>query len=251
MKRQRIFGQATWLTFALCAITLGATLLPHRARSPIALGQTVKAPLRVLIIGGSAALGWKDTGWMDWKRGWQGGYLVRSFHELSHQTQQDFVVFDKAIPGLNGTLLATRFGGRYEAWLKTIHPNFVVISWGMMNDTRPHTPMATFTRAIQTEIREALQQHAEVLVVTPPITTASYTLYQTEEPAYVAAEVLAARSLHDTRVHVIDLFNQMKATIAARGTSYRKYEGDVIHPNALGHLLASQLLVPQLKPIVT
>lgn len=232
---------------AFCAAFCGQIhLLGGATKSALAAATRPTVAKRVLIIGGSAALGWKDYGWLAWKQGWQGGYLIRAFALLAQQTGTRYQVFDKAIPGLNATLLATRYPGRYDAWLTEIHPDIVVIAWGIMNDTRPRTPLAVFARCIDSEIAQARATGARVWVVTPPITSASYTLYKTTEPRYIQAEVNVAESFRDPNVSVFDLFHRMQGYIQSTGTSYRRYEGDVIHPNPIGHQLAGSLLAAEI-----
>ena len=197
---------------------------------------------RVLIVGGSAALGWKDDGWRAWRTGWHGGYIERAISVLARSRGEKYDVQNISIPGLNATLLATRFKGRYEASLASFHPDIVVISWGLMNDIRPRTPFGELSKRLSQEIHEARTNGAAVYVVTPPITTASYTFYRDIEPTYVKTVLNTARTCRESEVHVVDLFHTMERFVESSGVSYKAYEGDALHPNHQGHVLAGDLL---------
>lgn len=190
--------------------------------------------LRVLTIGGSVAHGWKAP---------QGkGYLQLAFNQLSNNTAADYKVYDRTIVGANGTQLATIYKGRYETWLNGVQPDVVVISWGLLNDAHPNTPLNTFQTYMKQEIQQALAHHAVVFVVTPPVTKASYTQFKVQEAAYAEAEVTAAESLHNPNVYVFHVFSEMKQYLADHQQTYVPYMGDGWHPNAAGHQLAGQLL---------
>ncbi len=189
----------------------------------------------VMAIGGSVAYGWVDPH--------GGGYLKRAFATLSQKAKRNYVFDNKAIIGANSTQLnITLYKGRYTGWLNTVKPQVVVISWGLLNDCYPKTPFATFDATIHHEIAAALRQKAVVLMVTPPVTKASYTQYLTLEPKYVNSEVYVADSFNSPNVVVFDVFNQMKAYLAEHHLSYVPYEFGGWHPNAKGHELAGSLL---------
>jgi acyl-CoA thioesterase-1 len=88
----------------------------------------------------------------------------------------------------------------------------------------------------------ALDRHAVVLIVTPPVTKASYTQYRTVEPLYLNNEMQVARSFHSPNVFVFDVFDQMKAYLVAHHQTYVPYMADGWHPNTRGHALAGRLL---------
>ncbi len=190
---------------------------------------------RVMAIGGSVAYGWVDPH--------GGGYLKRAFVTLSQRAKRNYIFNNKAIIGANSTQLnITLYKGRYTSWLDTIKPQVVVISWGLLNDCYPKTPFATFDSTIHHEIAKALRHQAVVLLVTPPVTKASYTQYLTLEPKYVNSEVYVADSFNSPNVVVFDVFNQMKAYLTQHHLSYAPFEYGGWHPNAAGHKLAGSLL---------
>lgn len=191
--------------------------------------------IRVMTIGGSIAHGWKDPS--------GSGYLHRTFETLTNQTSATYEVFDKTIPGANGTQLATMYKGRYEKWLKSVKPQIVVISWGLLNDAGPKTPLTKFKSYIHDEIELALSYHALVFMVTPPVTKATYTQFKTQQPMYVKGEISVAKKFDKSNVYVFNVFSQMKNYLALHHQTYLPYMGDGWHPNTAGHILASHLLV--------
>ena len=204
-------------------------------------------PERVMTIGGSIAKGWMDTGWQNWRKGWHGGYLSRAFTSLSQTTKTRYTIYDRTIVGANARQLATMYAGRYPHWLKSIRPQIVVISWGGLNDALPKTPVGIYRADILSEIRQALAVHAVVLIVTPPITEAALTIYRTAVPFYLNNELSVARSVHSPNVYTFDVFNQMKAYLAAHHLTYRPFMANAWHPNARGHQLAGKLLFQDLS----
>lgn len=193
---------------------------------------------KVMIIGGSVAYGWKDI---------KGeGYLHRAFQSYSRYTNQPYLYFNRAIVGANGHQLATMYKGRYTNWLTTIQPTIVVISWGLLNDALPKTSYSAFAMYLRQEIARALSYHTVVLVVSPPITRATYTQYPVQEVEYNKVEEQVVKSFHNQNVYYIDLLDQMKSYLAMHNQTYKPYEGDGWHPNTRGHILAGQLLAEDL-----
>lgn len=188
-----------------------------------------------MTIGGSVAYGWDDT-----KQG--GGYLARAFRSLSSAGGTRYSIANRAVIGANAIQMATR----YPQWLNAVKPNVVVISWGGLNDAWPRTPLSRYQAEISREIALALQIHAVVLVVTPPVTRATYTRYVLQEPMYLQAETAVARSFHSPNVQVFDVFDQMKAYLRAHHQTYKPYMADGWHPNSAGHILAGRLLFQDL-----
>ena len=192
-------------------------------------------PETVMAIGGSVAYGWVDP------KG--GGYLARAFATMQQKTGRVFHFVNKAIVGANSTQLnITLYKGRYTSWLSQVKPQVTVISWGLLNDCLPNTPLPRFESTIRGEIQKALDRHSVVLMVTPPVTKASYTQYLEKEPVYVNSEVYVADSFDSPNVVTFDLFDQMKAYIAAHNLNYMQFQTDGWHPNAAGHTLAGKIL---------
>ncbi|WP_367306851.1 SGNH/GDSL hydrolase family protein [Alicyclobacillus acidocaldarius] len=192
-------------------------------------------PVVAMGVGGSVAHGWDD------KTG--GGYLVRAFQELTKTGPISFQFINKSIEGYGPTQMAAK----YAEFLSEIHPQVVVISWGMLDDIANKTPIAAFEQAVQSEIRQALAAHADVVVVTPPPTGASYGHDQASESQLVADEIRVAKQFKTPDVIVVDLFNQMKRYLAAHHQSIQMYSADDWHPNTLGHELAGSLLAQDLQ----
>lgn len=183
-----------------------------------------------MLIGGSVALGWDDqTG---------GGYLMRAFKEYSTTSKQNLDVVNASVEGDGPGLYASQ----YNDVLKRIHPNVLVISWGILDDISHKTSISTFGADMKTEISTALANHITVFIVTPPVTTASYTSYQTLEPAYLAEEIAVAKSFKSSNIHVFNLFTQMKQYLSSHHLAYNACMADNWHPNTAGHALAGELL---------
>lgn len=229
-------------TAALCTFVMGVLpacgLQPRNSVSNVqekaGKHAQVRPVIRVMGIGGSIAQGQKDPH--------KNGYLQRAFSTLSNQTSATYKYYDRAISGANSTQLATLYKGDYSKWMSTIHPQVVVISWGLLNDALPHTPMAAFKDYLNQEISEALATHAVVLVVTPPVTEASYTKVPQQEEEYTQAEIQTVSSLRDKNVYLFDVFHQMKQYLISHHQTIAPYVGDGNHPNTKGHELAGSLL---------
>lgn len=224
------------LLFALSFVVFFATggiakLIPSASHT--ADKRNNYAPIRVMTVGSSVAEGWVDT---------EGGYLARGFASFSAETDHAYVVVRRAQAGDT----STKIGAQYTSWLKTVHPQVVVISWGGLDDANAKTPMDLYKKAIHNQIALALAHHAVVIVVTPPVTRASYTQYRVQEPQYLDAEMAVARSFHSPNVVVCDVFDQMKEYLVAHHQTYQPYMADGWHPNSRGHILGGQLLLQDL-----
>lgn len=237
-----VFGvrQSSWIrrlvTGSLLAtlFATGPTVFADSS-SPTTTVPTIAA-VRVMTVGGSVAHGWNDPE--------HSGYLHRAFVTLSRQYGVYYAVYDKTIVGANAEQLQqTLYQGDYEKWLVWYHPNIVVISWGLLNDCLPKTPIAQFDSAIRQEIEEALRAGALVFVVTPPVTKASYTQYLVQEQAYVNAELALVQQLHNPKLYMFDVYDQMKQYIAANQLKYQTFSADGWHPNSAGHQLAASFMV--------
>ncbi|MCL6443063.1 MAG: SGNH/GDSL hydrolase family protein [Alicyclobacillus sp.] len=190
---------------------------------------------RVMIVGGSVARGWRDGG--------HGGYLVRAFEDLPGDVP--VTVVNAAVIG-DGPV---EYASKFTTDLALVKPTVLLISWGMLDDIHAHTPLNQFDGAIHDEIATALANHMTVMVVTPPVTRATYTQYAQQEPDYVDSEIKVAKSFHDPNVHVFNLFEQMKHYLAAHHLSYERYAADGWHPNTLGHELSGSLLSADIQQV--
>lgn len=187
--------------------------------------------VRVLVIGSSVARGWKDpTG---------GGYLHRTFTALSSLTPVTYDVIDKAEPGKG--VLSIR--DTYVNWLDTYEPQIVCIAWGGLDDLYQHTPLEVYDAQVKWQIEEALDHHAIVMLVTTPVSKASYTTYRVAQQRLMQSEIQVANSFHNPNVYVFNLFDQMKAYLRDHHESVQPLMNDSWHPNSKGHALAAQLLV--------
>lgn len=206
----------------------------------------VHTPVTVMTLGGSVARGWKDTGWQAYTKGWYGGYLVRAVDALAKRSHIRYEIVNHTIVGANSSQMETLYKGDYEKWLRADRPNVVMISWGLLNDALPKTPMAAFRAHLQEEITEALAQHAVVWIVTPPVTAAAETQFAKTFPAYVKAELSVAHSFAGRNVYAFDLYDQMRADLASQHINVNSLMANSWHPNAKGHALAGRLLADAL-----
>lgn len=214
----------------------------HRSVShqPLAKGAGKRSPepLRVVAVGGSIALGWHDTGWQNWRHGWDGGYLVDAFRWLSRTTGHPYDFIDKAIVGADVKMVTSR----YPQWLRQYDPSLVVLSWGLLNDIHVGTPLPLFEAEIRREIRQALARHAVVFMVTPPVTEISQTAFRAPMRRFMADELAVARSFHSPDVYIFNVFAQMKHYLRVHHQSYWPYVSNSWHPNHRGHVLAGHIL---------
>lgn len=199
------------------------------ATSNSSLLPSTNPPQRVLIVGSSVADGWIDA---------KGGYLRRAFRSFSAFTGVTYDVVSSAVPGASSVQQAAAYPG----WLARVHPTIVAISWGTLDDIHNKTPLPVFGHEVRWEIRLALQQGADVFVVTPPVTKASYTEYRVQEVQYVREEMRAALAFHSPYVFVFNVFSQMKRYLAIHNRTYVPYMANGWHPNSHGHALAGRLL---------
>ncbi len=217
-----------------------AAAQPPVQRKPTS-GRTAKRspePMRVVAVGGSIALGWHDTGWHNWRHGWDGGYLVDAFHWLSRSTGHPYDFIDKAIVGADVKMVTSRYPG----WLHQYDPSLVVLSWGLLNDIHVGTPLRLFEAEIHREITQALARHAVVFMVTPPVTEISQTAYRMPFHRFMADELAVARSFHSPDVYIFNVFGQMKHYLTQHHQSYWPYVSNSWHPNHKGHILAGHIL---------
>ncbi|WAH44001.1 SGNH/GDSL hydrolase family protein [Alicyclobacillus fastidiosus] len=210
------------------AVTTATAPITQAASGPTAGGKT-----DVLIVGSSVARGWKDD------RIHGGGYLERAFQAIAEVSDTDFHVVNRAVPG--STLRSVR--NTYPQWLDKYHPDLVVLAWGGLNDLAKKTSLSDVRREVRWEIATALAHRTSVILVTSPVTRASYTTYRAGQARLFRAEVDVAKGFHSPNVHVFDVFTQMKAYLQIHHQTYVPYMGDAWHPNALGHELAAQLFV--------
>ncbi|MFD1677284.1 GDSL-type esterase/lipase family protein [Alicyclobacillus fodiniaquatilis] len=200
--------------------------------NPKPVAMDAGSEVRVMAVGGSVAHGWDDNVT-------DGGYLARAFKTLSQKTGVQYQFLNKSVEGDGPDQMAAKF----PALLKDNRPQVLVISWGMLDDISKKTPVATFKKDVHSEIQQALAAHMKVLVVTPPVTAASYAVHDGPlEDQLVEDEIQVAQSFHSSDVYVFNVFDEMKSYLTAHHQDVSMYEGDGWHPNAAGHELAGQLL---------
>jgi len=195
--------------------------------------------IRMMVIGGSVAHGWKAQN--------NDGYLQRAVKGFAQFTSGRIAYYDRTIVGADGTLMATQYKGAYEKWMKSIKPNVVLISWGLLDDAYAHIAVSQFERFLAIEVDEALRAHAVVLIVTPPVTEASYTQYRVVQPQYIRSEFALVRHLHSPDVRLLDVFDAMKRYLLVHHQTVQMYAGDGWHPNTLGHILAGRILLTEMQ----
>lgn len=229
------------LFLSIAGFTLA--LLTGCSTSPLAAAPTAHTPVQrtqenVVAVGGSVAQG-RDAFHND-------GYLQRAFMALGEHTSTTYHLYDEAIYGANSTQLGTMYKGRYHHWLQQYHPQVVVLSWGLINDALPKTPMPVFNHWLLHEINLALAMHAIVLVVTPPVTEVAYTRFKQAMQSYVDDQVQLVHQLNNRNVKLFNIFDPMKTYIADHHQSYMVYVGDPNHPNTRGHALGGRILYQEL-----
>lgn len=220
-------------------VTTAVDPSPAMAATASAAPTSSSAVERVMVIGGSVAHGWKAVH--------NDGYLQRAFQAMSDDTKTQYVYYDRTIVGADGSQLATLYKGRYSAWLAAIRPQVVVISWGLLNDAYTKVTQAAFRNHLLKETRQALAEHAIVLIVTPPVTKATYTEFRVQEPQYVQSEMDVVKRMDSPNVILFNVFDQMKAYLVNHHQTYVPYMGDGWHPNTAGHILAGTLLYQDLR----
>ncbi|KUO96223.1 SGNH/GDSL hydrolase family protein [Ferroacidibacillus organovorans] len=232
IRRNRIFASALLAVVLLFVIGSHLTYAVHRSvNKPKSLP---KGPIRIMAIGSSVAKGWDD------KTG--GGYLARGVSGYAKGVHHALPFINHAVEGETAEAALPLL----PTWIKAVHPNVLLISWGMLDDATANTPLSVFSQTIRKEINLAIANHEAVWVVTPPVTPASYTVNRVSEAQYVNAEIAVARSYPAREVSVFDVFNQMKAYIAKHHQNYQMYAADAWHPNTAGHILAGKLLAHDL-----
>jgi acyl-CoA thioesterase-1 len=192
---------------------------------------------RVLVVGGSAARGWRAAH--------NDGYIDRAFRAYGRTVGVRYVLYNRAIPGAG---VRNRTVNRlYAQWVHAVSPGIVVLAWGTLNDLRLGTPRRTVETKVREEIALALESQNVVLLITPIPTRATYTVYRDRQPRLVLAEMSVAESFHSPNVHVLDLFNAMRRYLAAHGLHYRRIMHDHWDPNERGHRVAAELLTKLLE----
>lgn len=197
-------------------------------------------PVPVLIVGGSAAVGWVDDTGM--------GYVERGFLDYGRRAGMDFSFTNHAIPGARvvNPLVREHFG----EWVSALGPGgVVVIAWGLLNDVRLHTPAPVVKGRIEREIGVALHHDDVVVLVTPPATRASFEQERPVEYRLVRAEMTAARSFRSRRLYIADVFDRETAYLVGRHLPYRPYMAGRWDPNTKGHRLAGVILARELARV--
>ncbi|MFD1677026.1 SGNH/GDSL hydrolase family protein [Alicyclobacillus fodiniaquatilis] len=240
--------KSVWAVVVILILSLGISSFWWKRNSPVSPPKTGKTlaehkpvyqlgqKVQVMAIGGSAAHGWVDAKGM-------GGYLARTFRTLNQQTNKTFAFTNESIEGLG----PTGFVKKMDGLLKKDKPNLVVISFGLLDDLYKKTPQSKIDAAVTEEIKDALNTHAVVVIVTPPITGASYVEFGSKETDAVQAELATVKQMDNPNVHTVDLFTQMKAYLADHHQTWKQYAADGWHPNAAGHALAASLLAADLE----
>lgn len=190
--------------------------------------------LRVLVVGGSVALGWDD------KTG--GGYLQRAWESYASSKKEKLTFINGSVEGDGPDMFAPKL----QQTLQKAHAQILMISWGMLDSISHKTSISTFEKAVSAEISAARSMGMDVMIVTPPVTLASYTTCVTKEPEYNAAEMDAASSYPKSEVQVFDLYQAMKNNLASTHTTIQSLSADGWHPNTAGHELAGKILAEEL-----
>lgn len=230
------------LIVLLAIVTFVSTLVLHpntKATAGSAPPLKHTSVTKVMAIGGSIAHGWKATD--------SYGFLQRAFATLSDTSSTQYTYYDRTIVGADDTQMATIYKGRYQTWLNQVKPQIVVISWGLLNDAVTKVPQAQFKKYLSQEIQLALNEHAVVFLVTPPVTRATYTQFKVQQPEYVRSEEQVVASFASPNVQMFNVLDQMEAYLTAHHQTYKPYMGDGWHPNTAGHILGGKILEEDIR----
>lgn len=195
--------------------------------------SAVGPPTPVLVVGGSAAAGWRDTTGP--------GYVTRGLTQYARRVGITLAIANHAMPGarvVNRLILRDLAG-----WMRQpTPPKLVVLAWGTLNDLRHHTPAPAMARALHRQIQTALAAHGVVLLVTPPVTRASFEEERQAEAAAVRQELGVAEGFHSPHVYEVNVFSAMKHYLTVHHLMYRRLMAGRWHPNTEGHRLAAAIL---------
>lgn len=212
---------------------LGAGLVLVNLSAPAVASN----PLTVLVIGGSAARGWHDT---------KGpGYIGRALGYWSRQVGIPVRVENHGVPGAPTT--SPWVAERYPVWLAALHPRVVVLAWGLLNDLQVHTPPREVGVMVQQEINQALEAGAQVWVVTPPATLATYTFGKTQEAAMLSQELAVAKRFPTPLVRTFNVLAPMVQRLHADHQSIMPLMHDRWDPSTQGHRIAGAILGQELR----
>ena len=93
------------------------------------------------------------------------------------------------------------------------------------------------------EVSMAIKYGADVWIVTPPVTPATYVGHDVKpEKKFIHLEILGARAVHSKHVHVFNLLNAMKSYLKDHHQTYKPYASNNWHMNRAGHILAGHIL---------
>ncbi len=205
----------------------------HPASSPAALKtrDSHGKGTVVMAVGGSSAQGYDDPH-LD-------GYLSRALASVSSQLNIPIRFANEAKSGD----IPTMFAPQFDPLVVKVHPNIVILGWGLLNSIAQKVPESMFSRVIRAETIMALRAGASVWVVTPPATLATYVGPEVPlEPKYVNLEMAAAKSVHSPKVHVFNLFQAMKDYLTSHHLAYQPFVANKWHLNQKGHILAGKIL---------
>lgn len=222
------------ILFACLLVLLYTPITAHGEVGSLMASPSREQNSTVLIVGASSARGWKDAD--------NNGYLDRAFADLATPHGTDYHVINEAIPGAK----IAQVKRQYREWIQRYYPDVVVISWGMLNDLHAHTPLKQFLADVQTEIEIARANDAAVIVVTPPVSEASYADYASSQSQFSDAVVQLVTKMHTHQVVAIDLFSNMKAYLQTHNIDIRLLSADGWHLNTAGHTLAGHILFDDL-----
>ncbi|MCL6442862.1 MAG: SGNH/GDSL hydrolase family protein [Alicyclobacillus sp.] len=187
--------------------------------------------LKIVAFGGSSAQGYDDPKLY--------GYLPRALDQVSSALHISIQFINKAKSGETAPMAMPT----YDPTLHQLKPDVVILSWGILNEVSKKTPESMWQQVIRKEVSLALKEGADVWVVTPPATPATYVGHDVEpEQQFAQLEASAALSVNSNRVHVFDLMDDMKAYFASHHLSYKPYESNNWHMNHAGHVLAGHIL---------
>lgn len=200
--------------------------------SPAQAHVTPSKPVKVLIMGGSAAIGWGDTHDI-------GGYIGRAFQTLNNEGGS-FIVDNASHEGLT----VPDGEPKLKTYIDQYHPEVVLLAYGLLNDIATNVSDAQLEESLKRQIQYAIDHGSQVFVVTSVLTMGDGDTFE----RFTEDERKVALAMGNQGVHLVDLNTQMKMYIEEHNINLQSISADGWHPNAQGHALAGKLLADDLLP---
>lgn len=189
-------------------------------------------PMKVLVMGGSAAIGRGDTHNV-------GGFINRAFQILI-KSGGSFLILNGSRTGLT----VPDGEPKLKVYVNQFHPNAVILAYGLLNDASAGISDAELVDSLKGQILYARSHGSQVFVVTSVVTQSDGDKFQ----RFTDDERRVVSTLGDPSVHLIDVNKQMKTYIDQHKIDIQSISTDAWHPNTQGDQLAANLLAKDLSP---